>query len=80
MKKKVKYPCVITPDENNTYGVIFPDLPECKTFGNSIEHALEMAKDALKLVIEYYIDENIPLPDPSQMLDDQNRVFLIECK
>ncbi|QSX07120.1 type II toxin-antitoxin system HicB family antitoxin [Sedimentibacter sp. zth1] len=67
-------------DEKWKFNVTFPDFPECITFGNSIEHALEMAKDALKLVVGYYIDENIPLPDPSQMLDDRNRVFLIECK
>jgi antitoxin HicB len=34
--------------------VSFPDIPEAHTFGNNRAHALEMAKEALELSMEFH--------------------------
>ena len=44
----------------------FPDIPEAHTFGNDREHALEMAKEALELAMEFYFDDQRPVPLPSR--------------
>jgi len=46
--------------------VSFPDIPEAHTFGNDREHALEMAKEALETAMEFYFDDQRPVPLPSQ--------------
>lgn len=44
----------------------FPDIPEARTFGNNREHALEMAKEALETAMEFYFDDQRPVPLPSR--------------
>ena len=46
--------------------VSFPDIPEAHTFGNNRAHALEMAKEALELALEFYFDDHRPIPLPSR--------------
>jgi antitoxin HicB len=46
--------------------VSFPDIPEAHTFGNNRAHALEMAKEALELAMEFYFEDRRPVPPPSQ--------------
>lgn len=45
--------------------VSFPDIPEAHTFGVDRAHALEMAKEALELSMEFYFDDQRPVPMPS---------------
>lgn len=45
--------------------VTFPDIPEAITQGNNREHALEMAKEALELAMEFYFEDRRPVPAPS---------------
>ncbi|MGC2638451.1 MAG: type II toxin-antitoxin system HicB family antitoxin [Acidobacteriaceae bacterium] len=46
--------------------VTFPDIPEAITQGNSRAHALEMAKEALETAMEFYFDDQRPVPPPSR--------------
>jgi antitoxin HicB len=46
--------------------VTFPDIPEAITQGNNRAHALEMAKEALETAMEFYFDDNRPVPLPSR--------------
>jgi len=39
---------MIRLETDGTYTVIVPALPGCLTFGDTIEEALEMAKDAIE--------------------------------
>lgn len=55
--------------EDGAYNVTFPDLPGAITFGENIEKAVEMAKDALEghlLVLE---DDEDSIPSPSHYQD-----------
>lgn len=46
--------------------VSFPDIPEAHTFGDNREHALAMAKEALEVAMEFYFDDQRPVPQPSR--------------
>lgn len=55
----MRYTVVLVPEEGDTgrYVAYVPAIPGCVTYGNSIEHALEMAKDAAIVTIEGMIED-----------------------
>ncbi|MCL2086917.1 MAG: type II toxin-antitoxin system HicB family antitoxin [Oscillospiraceae bacterium] len=52
----------LEPDTKETYNVDFPDLPGCHTFGENLSEALEMAQDALCLMLYDMEQENRAIP------------------
>ena len=52
--------------DGNFITVSFTDIPEAHTFGNNLEHALEMAREALETAMEFYFDDQRPVPIPSR--------------
>lgn len=62
---KYAYPAVFTPEEKG-YSIVFPDLESCYTCGDTLEDGLEMARDALALVLYGYEKEGRPIPSPSE--------------
>ncbi len=46
--------------------VTFPDIPEAITYGNNRAHALEMAKEVLELAMDFYFEDQRPVPMPSK--------------
>jgi len=46
--------------------VTFPDIPEAITQGDNRVHALEMAREALELAMDFYFDDRRPVPAPSK--------------
>lgn len=62
---KYAYPAVFTKEENGQYSVVFKDLEGCYTCGDNIEQAIEMAEDALALVLYGYEIEGKEIPYPS---------------
>jgi predicted RNase H-like HicB family nuclease len=66
MKKTLfAYPAHFINEDNGTVTVTFPDLSGCKTYGESLEDAVFMAKDALEGFIEIILENNETLPKPS---------------
>jgi antitoxin HicB len=59
------YPVTLTPDDNDTVLVTFPDVPEAITFGADQEEALLQAVDALESALSFYVEARKPLPAPS---------------
>ena len=53
---KYVYPAIFTEDEDG-YSVRFPDVDGCFTSGRSLQEALEMAEDALSLML-YDMEES----------------------
>lgn len=48
------YPIAIeTGDEEHAYGVVFPDLPGCFSAGDTLEEAINNAKE----VVEFYLED-----------------------
>lgn len=63
---KLFYPAIFHKADEGGYWITFPDLPECMTQGDDIQHAYEMAFEALGLAITSRHLEQIPLPVPSE--------------
>jgi antitoxin HicB len=59
------YPVTLTPDDNGTVLVTFPDVEGAVTFGDTIDEALTRAPDALATILEAYIKDRRPIPLPS---------------
>ena len=63
---KYAYPAIFTPEEKG-FSITFPDLEGCYTCGDTLEDGLEMARDALALVLYGYEKEGRPIPSPSKI-------------
>ncbi|MBQ9249068.1 MAG: type II toxin-antitoxin system HicB family antitoxin [Oscillospiraceae bacterium] len=63
---KYVYPAVFTKDASG-YLVNFPDVENCFTDGATLNEALDMAQDALNLMLMTMEDEKIPAAPPSEM-------------
>lgn len=66
---KYVYPAIFTPEDNGGFSVLFPDLEGCYTCGDDLTEALEMAEDALALVLYGYETNAKPIPAPSSLSD-----------
>ena len=58
----LSYRILLRKEPEGGYTVIVPSLPGCVTYGDTIEEAIEMAKEAIELYIESLKehDEEIP--------------------
>ena len=63
---KLFYPAIFHQAEEGGYWITFPDLPECMTQGEDMQHSYEMAFDALGLAITSRQTEHEELPTPSE--------------
>lgn len=61
------YPAIFYKDEDGIVTVDFPDLNGCITQGNDMQHAYEMAVEALGLYLVDMVDENLEIPKPSSL-------------
>ncbi|HEX7445645.1 MAG TPA: type II toxin-antitoxin system HicB family antitoxin [Methanothrix sp.] len=64
------YKILLRKEEDGTYTVIVPSLPGCLTFGNTVEEALEMAKEVIEGFIECMIarGEEVPVETDEAMI------------
>ncbi len=53
--------------DDGSYTITFPDLPGCISEGKSLENALYMAQDALRVWLGYALDQGETLPAPSSI-------------
>ena len=59
------YPAYFYKEENGSYSVIFPDLNDLATCGDTLEEAMTMAEDALGLYLFTAIRDHEELPAPT---------------
>jgi len=64
--KKLFYPAIFHFAEEGGFWISFPDFPECFSQGDNMQQAYEMASDALGLAIISLLDEQSPLPLPTE--------------
>ena len=64
---KYVYPAVFTPEEAGKYSVYFPDIDGCYTCGDDLADGMEMAQDALALMITHLEDEKREIPTASSI-------------
>jgi antitoxin HicB len=58
-----QYTVYFEPLEEGGYNVIVPAIPEICTFGSTIDEAREMARDAIRCVIESALKNGQPIPE-----------------
>lgn len=61
----LNYRVLLHKEPEGSYTVSVPALPGCITYGESVEHAIEMAKDAINLYIEELRERGEDIPDHS---------------
>lgn len=71
----MRYPVDLQPDSGG-YVVLFPDIPEALTQGDTREEALAMALDALITAFDFYFEDNQAIPLPSEVTGDYVEVPL----
>ena len=59
----MRYPIVIHKDPDSDYGVTVPDLPGCFSAGDTMDDAVDMAREAIIGHIETLLIDNQPIPD-----------------
>ena len=63
---KKYYIAAFVPEEDGSgYSVYFPDVPRCFTGGETLEEAMFMAEDVLRLVLQDMAAERKEIPAPS---------------
>lgn len=65
---KVIYPIIIIPTNKNDYFVQIPDM-DTATQGDSIENAIDMARDAISLMAVDMLEDGKELPPASKLSD-----------
>jgi predicted RNase H-like HicB family nuclease len=68
---KYVYPAIFT-EENGQFLVSVPDLSGCHTFGDTLNEAIEMARDAIAMWLCIAEDKNEAIPKPSYDLKSNN--------
>ena len=61
------YPAIFTREENGQFSVSFPDIEGCYSGGDDLAEALELAEDALALMLYHYEKEAKEIPAPSSI-------------
>ncbi len=59
------YQAVLTKDAEGGYDVEFPDLPGCFTYGDTLQEAVEMAKDAATTYVAALMKDGLAVPKPT---------------
>lgn len=71
------YPAVFHK-ENDGFWISFPDFPDCFTEGDNMQHAYEMAVDALGLAIVSRQEEKEEIPSPTDVSElEANDGFVV---
>jgi predicted RNase H-like HicB family nuclease len=73
---KYVYPAIFTPLEKGQFDVYIADLPHCRTFGNNLAEAIEMAEDASSMWLWDAENNNEVIPSASDMLPHETPQFV----
>jgi predicted RNase H-like HicB family nuclease len=64
----MRYPIVIESGSADTaFGVVVPDLLGCFSAGDTLDEAIDAAKEAAAAWVDAAIDQGIPIPPPSDL-------------
>jgi predicted RNase H-like HicB family nuclease len=67
--RQLTYRILLNREPEGGYTVTVPTLPGCVTYGESVDEAISMAKEAIELYIESLIAHNEPVPDELNTLE-----------
>ena len=64
--RKHSYLAVFEPNGKGGFGVYFPDLPGCASYGDNFNQAHKMAEEGLGLHLYGMEKDNDPIPSPTE--------------
>ncbi len=67
--KVMNYRILLREEDEGGYTVIVPSLPGCVTFGETIEEAVQMAREAIELYLESLKIHEEPIPTERRMFE-----------
>lgn len=65
----LSYRVLLRKEPEGGYTAIVPSLPGCITYGDTVEEAIKMAKEAIELYIESLRDHNEEIPTEEETLE-----------
>jgi len=65
----LSYRVLVRKEPEGGYTVIVPSLPGCVTYGNSVEEAIDMAKEAIDLYLESLREHGEEIPTDEETLE-----------
>ncbi|WP_433847113.1 type II toxin-antitoxin system HicB family antitoxin [Acinetobacter proteolyticus] len=68
------YPAKFELQDDGCYVVSFRDIPEALTQGYSLDEARTQAKDVLIDALDFYFEDNRPVPQPSELQEGEELV------
>ncbi len=66
---QLTYKILLHKEPEGQYTATVPALPGCITFGENVDHAIQMAKEAIELYIEELQERREDVPDDSATLE-----------
>lgn len=68
----MRYPIAIEPgDDKHAFSVVIPDLPGCFSAGDTLDEAVDNAKESIELWLETVIDDGGAIPEPRSITEHQ---------
>ena len=67
--RSLTYKLLLHKEPEGAYTVTVPALPGCITYGEDIDHAIEMAKEAIELYISDLKERGQEIPDDRTTLE-----------
>jgi predicted RNase H-like HicB family nuclease len=63
------YRIILTQEPEGGYTVTVPSLSGCITYGDNVNHAIDMAKEAIEGYLEVLKEQGKEIPDDSHSLE-----------
>ena len=64
----MRYPIILHTDDHQQFGVTVPDLPGCFSHGDSVESAVENAREAILFHAEGLVSGKRTIPQPTEIV------------
>jgi len=69
MEKTYNFRIMLRKEPEVGYTAFVPSLPGCVTYGETIDEAIEMAREAVELYIESLLEHNEPVPTEEEVFE-----------
>jgi antitoxin HicB len=67
--KHLNYRILLRKEPEGGYTVVVPTLPGCVTFGETVDEAIAMAREAIELCIEDLLEKGEDIPNEEGLLE-----------
>jgi len=69
MEKSYNFRIMLRKEPEGGYTAFVPSLPGCVTYGETIDEAIVMTREAVELYIESLIEHNEPVPSEEEVFE-----------